>query len=64
MINCTLANRCYDSVGKITFSIKIGVDEIIVVTKDTMTVNCHRQMSRLHDLLNLQASFSSVEFVF
>jgi len=56
MIAGNLSNRSYEAIGKMSFVIKITVDEVIVITKDSLVINCHRQMSLLQDTLNLLSS--------
>ncbi|KAI6190138.1 Mediator of RNA polymerase II transcription subunit 17 [Aphelenchoides bicaudatus] len=56
MINGTFTNRCYDNLGKVAFTIKIGADEVLVVTKDNLIINCHRQTTLLQETLNLMSS--------
>lgn len=43
--------------GKMTFMIKINTNEVNVVTKDNLVINCHRQMSLLQDTLNVMVTF-------
>lgn len=57
MINGTLTNNCYDNMGRMTFIIKVSANEVLLVTKDNLIVNCHRQMSLLQDTLNFMVIF-------
>ncbi|KAI6199555.1 Mediator of RNA polymerase II transcription subunit 17 [Aphelenchoides besseyi] len=56
MISASLTNQGYEALNKILFTLHIHENEVHVISKDCMTINCYRHMTVLQETLNLMAA--------